>query len=300
MTSCYIGRFAPSPSGPLHFGSVIAALGSFLQARSRGGQWLVRMEDIDIPRVQPGAADDILRTLEKLHLFWDGEVFYQSRGNAAYREAEALLESRQLLYPCACTRRDIQGQRYSGHCRNGLPPGKAGRSVRIKTTSEPVSFADRVQGVQWQNLQNETGDFIIRRADNITAYHLAVVVDDAWQGVTEIVRGNDLMDSTPRQIYLQELLGYPTPDYCHLPVAVNPDGRKISKQNHAPGVRTHSPSRVLHNALQFLGQGPDPALRDASIETVIDWGIKNWDLEKVPRLETIMFADDHRATATQV
>jgi len=296
----YIGRFAPSPSGPLHFGSVIAALGSYLQARSRDGQWLVRMEDIDIPRVQPGAADDILRTLEKLHLFWDGDVLYQSRRDAAYREAEIALEKENLLYPCACTRRDIRGQRYSGRCRNGLPPGKISRSVRVRTTNEPVSFADRVQGVQWQNLDIEIGDFIIRRADNITAYHLAVVVDDAWQGVTEIVRGSDLMDSTPRQIYLQELLGYPTPAYCHLPVAVNADGRKISKQNHAPGIRRNAPARVIHDALKFLGQEPDPALRDASIESIIDWGVKNWDPDRVPRHETIIFTDESRQVTTQV
>ncbi|MEW6691188.1 MAG: tRNA glutamyl-Q(34) synthetase GluQRS, partial [Pseudomonadota bacterium] len=208
----YVGRFAPSPSGPLHFGSLVAALASWLDARRAGGSWLVRMEDLDRPRVMPGASDAILRQLEALGLAWDGVVLCQSTRRELYEAAIERL--RPQTYPCACTRRELEdsalaidGARvYPGTCRGGMAPGKAPRALRLRTDAEPIRFADRVQGEIAQSVEREVGDFVLRRADGIIAYQLAVVVDDAAQGVTAVVRGADLLDSTARQILLQRLL----------------------------------------------------------------------------------------------
>lgn len=283
----YIGRFAPTPSGPLHFGSIIAALGSYLQARGQQGKWLLRIEDLDTPRNQPGALDNILYLLDQLGLHWDGPVMVQSQRIAVYEEILELLAARGLTYPCSCTRYEIKGKPYSGTCRNGITSTRRPRALRVRTHSEPVGFQDRIQGHFRQQLEQDIGDFILRRSDGLIAYHLAVVVDDVSQGVTEIVRGADLLDSTPRQIYLQNLLNYATPEYVHLPVANTRQGRKISKQNHAPGIDPQQGPAVLFRALQFLGQQPDPALATAGTHEIIAWGIEHWQLSAVPACPSI-------------
>ena len=256
------GRFAPSPTGPLHFGSLVAALASWLDARAANGRWLVRMEDLDRPRVQPGAADAILRTLDTLGLAWDLPVVYQSKRGAIYRSALAALEPH--TYWCGCTRREIAdsalglasdgAQIYPGTCRAGVAPGKAPRALRLRTAGAKISYTDRVQGPQAQQLDREIGDFVLLRADAQFAYQLAVVVDDAEQGVTDVVRGADLLDSTPRQIHLQRLLGYATPRYLHVPAAVNAIGEKLSKQTGARAIESGRREETLRRALAFLGQ----------------------------------------------
>jgi len=275
----YVGRFAPSPTGPLHFGSLVAALASWLDARAAEGRWLVRIEDLDPPRAVPGAADEILRTLDRLGLGWDGPVLYQSRRSASY---EAALESLDT-YWCGCTRREIAdssigratdgAQIYPGTCRTGLAPGKTPRALRLRTGGEEIAFTDRVQGPQRQILEREIGDFVLLRADGQFAYQLAVVVDDAEQGVTDVVRGADLLDSTPRQIFLQRLLGYPMPRYLHVPAAVNEAGEKLSKQTGALPVDIERKAEELARALTFLGQPEtdDPAQ-----------AVANWKPELIP------------------
>jgi len=271
----YVGRFAPSPTGALHFGSLVAALASWLDARAAHGRWRVRIEDLDAPRAQPGAADEILPTLDRLGLGWDGAVLYQSRRAASYRSALAALEER--IYWCACTRREIAdsalglaadgAQIYPGTCRAGIAPGKAPRALRLRTGGEKISYTDRVQGPQAQQLDREIGDFVLLRADGQFAYQLAVVVDDAGQGVTDVVRGADLLDSTPRQIHLQRLLGYATPRYLHVPAAVNAAGEKLSKQTGARAIETAHAEGTLRRALAFLGQAETGDLAQA----VRDW-----------------------------
>lgn len=277
----YHGRFAPTPSGPLHFGSVVTALGSYLQARSHGGYWSLRFEDLDAARIQNGAADSILRDLERLGLAWDGEPGYQSRHHAHYEAALEHLSHQGLIFACGCSRREVRGI-YPGSCRDGLPAGRKPRSLRLRIPGETVTFKDRLQGRQVIDLQNEVGDFIVRRADNITAYHLAVVVDDAEAGITEVVRGADLLDATAPQIVLQRLLNKTTPDYLHLPLALDPSGRKISKQDHAPPISGQPPADVLLEALHFLGQNPDPELRQAPVIEILDWAQIHWRLRQIP------------------
>jgi len=267
----YVGRFAPSPTGPLHFGSLVAALASWLDARAGSGRWLVRIEDLDTPRNQPGATDDILRVLEKLGLGWDGEVVFQSARVDAYREALKTLGN--SVYWCGCTRREVAdsslglaadgAQIYPGTCRGGLAPGKPPRALRVRTPAEAIAFRDRAQGAQRQVLDAEVGDFVLLRADGQFAYQLAVVVDDAAQGVTDVVRGADLLGSTPRQMFLQRLLGYPTPRYLHVPAAVNTAGEKLSKQTGAEPVDLSRRDEVLRRALAFLGQAETVDLAEA-------------------------------------
>lgn len=278
----YVGRFAPAPSGPLHFGSIIAALGSYLQAKANNGEWLVRIEDSDRFRVAEGATTLILNTLEQLGLAWDREIIIQSQRENRYREELEKLQDMGIVYPCTCTRRETRGKPYPGTCRNGMSRKRTFRSLRIRTDDTPIEFEDAVVGKYSQSLENEVGDFVIKRSDGMTAYQLAVVIDDADQGITEIVRGADLIESTPRQIYLQRMLQYPTPAYLHLPVAIDDTGRKISKQNNAPGIDITQGARVLTNALAFLGQQPDPQLADATVEDVIQWGLDHWDISKIP------------------
>ena len=278
----YVGRFAPSPTGPLHFGSLVAAAASWLDARAARGHWLLRIEDLDSPRTQPGAADDILRSLERLGLTWDGPVLYQSLRGARYEAA--LHRLRPNTYWCACTRREIAdsalglaadgAQIYPGTCRGGLPAGKPARALRVRAW-QSASFVDRVQGEREQNLQREVGDFVLYRADGQVAYQLAVVVDDAEQGVTDVVRGADLLDSTTRQIHLQRLLGYPVPRYLHVPVAVNAAGEKLSKQTGAPGVDASRRDELLARVLAFLGQ---------RITTDLDEAVADWDPGRIPAL----------------
>ena len=284
------GRFAPSPTGPLHFGSLIAALGSFLEARRQGGDWLVRIEDVDIPRTMPGAADAILRTLERYGLFWDGPVIYQSQRTAHYRAALDQLQFARLAYPCSCTRRDLAGGPrgrdgapiYPGYCRNG--PCQPGRpcAIRLRLPDVLLTFQDAIQGEYRQLLASEVGDFVIRRADSLFAYQLAVVIDDADQGITEVIRGSDLLDSTPRQIYLQQALKLPTPRYGHLPVAVDERGDKLSKQTHAPPLNDRHPGPELWQALRFLGQQPPTELAHAPPAEILAWALTHWRLAGIP------------------
>ncbi|MBT0653970.1 tRNA glutamyl-Q(34) synthetase GluQRS [Geomobilimonas luticola] len=290
-----IGRFAPSPTGPLHLGSLVAALGSYVMAHRSGGKWLLRMEDLDAPRVVSGIADDILRTLESLGFRWDGEVVYQSRRTEAYRSAMEQLLGAGLAYSCGCTRSEIarissapHGAElvYPGICRNGLPEGKSERAWRVKVYDELIEFNDLFVGHYSQSLSSSCGDFVIQRADGPFAYHLAVVVDDGESGVNQVVRGADLLQSTPRQIYLQKLLGFPVPVYGHLPLVVNPDGTKLSKRENAVSLADRDLARegwrLLFAALRFLGQSPPPDLNGAPCTEILAWGVEAFDPASVP------------------
>ncbi len=287
----YRGRFAPSPSGPLHFGSLVAAVASYLQARTLGGAWLVRIEDLDRPRVVPGAAEDILRTLLACGMQWDETPTHQSTRRDAYHAALHRLRARAKAYPCACSRREIadsgihgiEGTVYAGRCRGGIAAGKAARAWRIDTRGATHCFNDAVQGTLHQDLDTDIGDFVVYRADQTYAYQLAVVVDDAEQGITEVVRGADLLDSTPRQIYLQQLLGLPTPRYMHVPVAVDAAGEKLSKQTRAAPVNAQAPLPQLIAALSFLGQQPPRELGLGNTRALWEWAIPHWRENRVPR-----------------
>ena len=278
QTTMYVGRFAPSPTGPLHFGSLVAAVASWLDARASKGRWLVRIEDLDRPREQPGAAKAILNALEGLGLYWDGEPVFQSARGARY--AAALDRLQVQSYWCGCSRREIadsslglasDGARiYPGTCRAGLRGGRTGRALRLEVRPERIAFDDRVQGRQEQSIAEEVGDFVLKRADGLVSYQLAVVVDDADQRVTDVVRGADLLDSTARQIYVQRLLGYATPRYLHVPVAVNAAGEKLSKQAGAPSIS--DPQRAIADALEFLGQAAD----------TLDAAVGAWRTEAIP------------------
>jgi glutamyl-Q tRNA(Asp) synthetase len=293
----YIGRFAPSPTGPLHFGSLVAAVGSYLDARSQGGRWLVRMEDVDTPRCVPGAADDILRTLEWFGFEWDGPVLVQSQRLGAYRAALDDLCRRGLAYPCSCSRKEIAdsgagtaidgGRVYPGFCREGLRHTVrhegASRQLawRLKVDAVPIVFTDRLQGVQSQSLGQAVGDFVLRRADGLFAYQLAVVVDDAWQGVTDVVRGADLLASTARQIWLQQGLDLPTPRYAHLPLVVNSLGEKLSKQTLAPALLPARAAEQLVEALRFLGQAVPNDLAESGLAAVWDWALAHFSASTI-------------------
>jgi glutamyl-Q tRNA(Asp) synthetase len=287
----YRGRFAPSPTGPLHFGSLIAAVGSYLEAKAHRGEWLLRIEDIDTPRSVAGAADNILHCLTAFGMTWDGEVMYQSTRTAAYHDALTQLRARGVLYACACTRREIadsathgiEGPIYPGTCRDGLPADRLPRATRVRThEGARVTFDDAVQGAITQDVEHEVGDFVVARADGLIAYQLAVVADDAAQGITDVVRGADLLDSTPRQILLQQLLGLPTPRYMHLPVAVNAQGEKLSKQTLAPPLDPREPSSQLIAALRFLGQEPPANLNQRTPAQIWDWAMAHWQRQRIP------------------
>lgn len=289
----YVGRFAPSPSGPLHFGSLLAAVVSYARARAGNGQWLVRIEDIDPPREQPGADKVILNALETYGFEWDGPVSYQSQ--FAERHAtlvQGLLES-GAAYPCSCSRRDLADVRrgplgaiYPGTCRNGCRSDEA--AIRLRTDDEPIEFMDQLQGPQSQRLESESGDFIIKRRDGLIAYHLAVVADDFDQGITEVVRGIDLLDSTPRHIHLQRVLGFTTPDYLHIPVVENAEGQKLSKLTGARGIPSDETSATLVSALHALKQHPPVDLARESISEIWAWALANWhtgvlrDVKSIP------------------
>jgi glutamyl-Q tRNA(Asp) synthetase len=249
----YRGRFAPSPTGDLHFGSLVAAVASYLDARRAGGEWLVRVEDVDGPRTVPGAADRILHCLEAYGMHWDGPVLYQSERHELY--AAALSRLGDMVYGCACTRRELGNREYyPGTCRNGLPPGREARSRRVRVPDQVIEWVDRRLGPQRDNLAESIGDFVLRRADGFWAYQLAVVVDDAAQGMTDIVRGEDLLSSTARQIYLQQLLHLPRPRYLHVPLVLDAEGEKLSKQTKALPVPVDGSAAVLAQALRFLGE----------------------------------------------
>jgi len=294
MTSpkpAYRGRFAPSPTGPLHFGSLVAAVGSFLEARTRRGEWHLRMEDVDAPRCSAAAAGEILRTLEACGFAWDGGVVWQSRRGDAYAAALERLKAAGRVFPCACTRRELADSAiapdgaaiYPGTCRAGLAPGRTARAWRLRVGEARVGFDDAIQGRIDSDLARDAGDFILLRADGLFAYQLAVVVDDAETGITHVVRGADLLASTSRQIFLQQCLGVPTPEYAHLPVVVNAAGEKLSKQTRAAPVDSTRPGPALFAALAFLGQRPPAELRAAPMNELWAWAMANWRLADVPR-----------------
>lgn len=291
LPSVYIGRFAPSPSGALHFGSLVSALASFLDARAAGGLWLVRMDDIDPPREQAGAADSILHTLEQHGLYSDQPVLLQSTRSPAYLDALAGLEKKSLLYPCNCTRKTLAETQgiYTGHCRNQAPTNTKDTALRLKLYDLPApfqswpnicSFVDLIQGAQTQDLARDVGDAIVRRKDNLFAYQLTVAVDDIFQGITHIIRGCDLLPVTLRQIRLIELLGATAPVYGHVPIVVTSEGRKLSKQNHVKPVDYRHACENLWRALVFLGQDPPKRLLTETPTTLLDWAIEHWQLSK--------------------
>lgn len=295
MTLCslsrsdYVGRFAPSPSGPLHFGSLIAALGSFLQARSQGGRWLVRIEDLDPPREIPGAAGEILRTLERLGLTWDGEVRYQSQHHERYQTVLDSWYRQGLAYYCQCSRAQIQavGGLYPGTCRTlGLPA--TGNALRLRLAEPVYDFIDELHGRIQVPSALAAEEFILKRRDGLFAYNLAVVIDDADSGVTQVVRGADLIEPTVRQIALYRLLGRPEPSWLHLPLAVQKAGFKLSKQNHAPALLPGAEARQLWQALQFLGQEP-PAELQGDRDLLLHWAIAHWQQHKIPQTLEILW-----------
>ncbi|WP_425270662.1 tRNA glutamyl-Q(34) synthetase GluQRS [Pantoea wallisii] len=284
LTPPCIGRFAPSPSGDLHFGSLIAALGSYLSARAQQGRWLVRIEDIDPPREVAGAATRILQQLEHYGLQWDGEVLWQSQRHAAYREALAWLRTHRQSYFCTCPRSRIQqlGGVYDGHCRAlQLPPDNA--ALRLRQHAPVYGFDDRLRGHLQADARLAEEDFIIHRRDGLFAYNLAVVVDDHFQGVTEIVRGADLIAPTVRQIALYQQFGWPVPDYLHLPLAINHDGNKLSKQNHAPALPAGDARPLLVQALRFLGQPVAEGWQDLSPASLLSEAVRHWSPAHIPQ-----------------
>ena len=284
MSSPYTGRFAPSPTGPLHIGSLIAAVASYLEAKKHKGRWLVRMEDLDPPREPAGAAEAILNSLQAHGLYWDDEVLWQSQQQTAYQQALDKLFEQQQAYYCVCSRAEIQsgGGIYQGACRGQFQRPTQAAAVRVQTDSNAVYFKDSIQGAISQQLDTEVGDFVVLRKDGLFAYQLAVVVDDAQLGITHIVRGSDLLDSSPRQIYLQQLLGYPTPHYCHIPVISNAQGQKLSKQTHAPALDDSQAVNNLRQALQFLQQPTAPGSMKTP-QQLLQWALAHWQLEVIPR-----------------
>ena len=288
--SGYIGRFAPSPTGPLHFGSLVSALASYLDAKANRGLWRVRMEDLDPPREQPGAASAILRSLEDHGLQWDGEVIYQSQRSETYQTCiDALLEA-GFAYRCSCSRQDLTAMSgiYDGRCRKRQQPPDQICSLRLKlydlpdrATPEQIQFVDLIQGPQVQNLRTQAGDQILKRRDGFYAYQLAVVVDDIAQGITHIIRGSDLLEVTGRQLLFFDLLGAPLPQFGHVPLAIQANGQKLSKQNHAKALESKLASRNLWRGLAFLGQNPASELADASTSECLDWALHHWQRQAI-------------------
>jgi glutamyl-Q tRNA(Asp) synthetase len=292
-----VGRFAPSPTGALHTGSLVAALGSYLMAKRSGGRWLLRLDDLDTHRQVPGMADDIMRTLEAFGLCWDGDVTRQSGHLDDYRQVFDTLLGRGVVYPCGCSRTDIartasaphqgdDGIPYPGTCRNGAKADSVVRSWRVMVPEEEICFDDLRKGRFCQTLPETCGDFIVRRGDGEFAYQLAVVVDDYLTGVNQVVRGDDLLTSTPRQIFLHRLLGYPEPVYCHLPLVTGPDGAKLSKRDNLIsrqlGTVSGRERTVLLEALRFLGQNPPPELAQTSCSTILEWAVAHFELKRLP------------------
>lgn len=293
----YRGRFAPSPTGELHFGSLVAAVGSYLDARANGGQWILRIEDVDTTRCHPEFETAILRTLEAYGFEWDGPLVRQSERTLLYREVFDMLKRKGAVYGCACTRKEIAGSAigidgafiYPGICRNGLAPGKKARAWRLKVPDQTIGYHDIVQGYQFQNPSRDVGDFVLLRADGLFAYQLAVVVDDIEQGITHVVRGADLLASTPRQIWLYRCLGKNIPSYAHLPLAVNEAGEKLSKQTRARPIGTRNPVPQLMNAMRFLNLHPEKTWY--SLQDLWNWAIMNWSIKNVPKRQTIKSPD---------
>jgi glutamyl-Q tRNA(Asp) synthetase len=296
-TTVITGRFAPAPTGAMHTGSLVAAVGSWLLAKSAGGRWLLRMDDLDTPRQVPGMADDILRTLEGFAMEWDGKITWQSRHREAYRQAFEQLQTQGLVYPCGCSRKEIAQAAsaphseddclaYPGTCRAGMRPGAQVRSWRVQVTDDQLCFDDLRRGRVCQVLRQSCGDFALRRGDGEFAYQLAVVVDDALTGVNQVVRGDDLLPSTPRQIYLQRLLGLAQPRYCHLPLVCGPGGTKLSKRDnlvsHQLGGCRGREAVLLRRILTFLGQEPPPGLAGSDCREILRWGVDHFDAARIP------------------
>jgi glutamyl-Q tRNA(Asp) synthetase len=293
MHSLCTGRFAPSPSGELHFGSLIAALGSYLSARSAGGQWLVRIDDLDPPREIAGAATTILRQLEHYGLFWDQSVLWQSQRQPAYLEIIDTLLRQKQVYLCTCSRQTIKGMGgwYNGHCRSQNASHQQA-ALRLFQQQPVLSFTDRLRGTVSCSPPLANEDFIVRRRDGLIAYNLAVVVDDHYQGVTEVVRGADLIEPTVRQVSLYQLLGWEVPSYLHLPLVVNSAGNKLSKQNHAPPLTLGDPRPVIIRALSVLGQTTPLGWQDLTCEQLLQEAIKRWQPLKIP-VEPYLMATEH-------
>lgn len=287
----YKGRFAPSPTGALHFGSLIAAMGSYLQAKQQQGEWLIRIDDIDPPREQQGAADHILKTLELFGFEWDGEVMYQSHNLQRYQTAVNDLMNEKLAYKCSCSRRSIIQKTnqlygniiYPGFCRNGTLEKSSDYTIRLQCDKKLISFDDAIQGKQEINLEKTYGDFILQRRDHYFSYHLASGIDDAEQGITEVVRGADLLACTPCHLHVQHSLNLISPKYCHLPVAINKAGQKLSKQTYAEPIIAKDSVALLYKTLKFLGQMPSIDLIKANQEDIWDWAKTHWRLDLVPK-----------------
>ncbi len=284
----YRGRFAPSPTGPLHLGSLIAALASYLDARRHAGTWLVRMEDLDPPREEMGAAQRILESLQSHGLQWDEEALLQSQRDQAYTAALLLLQTGGHLFACDCSRQRLGPDgACCGRCRGGQGQFTGPTATRVTVPPDcHIRFTDQIQGPRESALGTEVPDFIVRRKDALIAYQLAVVVDDAWQGITHIVRGSDLLDSTLRQIFLQQLLGYPTPKYSHIPVISDASGQKLSKQNHAPPLDDHDAPDNLRAGLKFLRQS-EPPVALGTVREILDFAIAQWSPGRIPTLLSI-------------
>ncbi len=281
----YKGRFAPSPTGAVHFGTLVAAVASYLQAKKNNGEWLIRMEDVDTTRKVEGSDKNILNTLEAFGFEWHGEVLYQSAQTEHYEIALAELMQQSLVFPCTCSRKllsETGSEIYPGTCRTHKLPEKKPHALRLLAKNTDIHFIDRVMGKQSQKIKQQCGDFVIKRRDGLFAYQLAVVVDDALQGITEIVRGTDLLDSTACQIYLQQQLNYATPNYCHLPLAVDKHHNKISKSEGAAKVNHKNREQWLYKALNFLGQNPPSELINTDIDSIWQWAIRNWKISNVP------------------
>ncbi len=292
----YRGRFAPSPTGPLHFGSLIAAVGSFVRARARAGAWLVRIEDLDPPREVPGATEDILATLAAFGMVSDEPVVYQSQREAAYRQAFAQLRAQELVFPCWCSRSDLEARNglHLGACVSA-PDSTRAPAWRARATDRQIHFIDFLQGPQSQQLARDVGDFIVRRVEGWFAYQLAVVVDDADAGIGEIVRGCDLLDSTPRQIYLQQLLHLPTPQYLHLPLALDSDGQKLSKEFSAQPVDRNDPLPALRAALDFLGLGDAVRGVEPNPQALLARAVAHFDLSQLRKQSAFAAEADCKA-----
>jgi glutamyl-Q tRNA(Asp) synthetase len=293
--TAYRGRFAPSPTGPLHFGSLVAATASYLEARRAGGEWLVRIEDLDPPREVPGSADAIVATLDAFGFQWNESIVRQSTRADLYQAALDRLLADGRAFPCSCSRTELQAAQppgrdpsdelyYSGWCRNGVRAPDRALAIRFRVEPGTIAFDDRLQGRQVAQLTREVGDFVIRRRDGLFAYQLAVVVDDAAQNITHVVRGADLLGSTARQIALQGALGFATPEYAHLPLAIDANGIKLSKSTGAAAVDARQPARELWRTLQFLKQGPPPDLRRGRTAALWEWAIEHWQAQPLAGL----------------
>jgi len=289
----YKGRFAPSPTGELHFGSLLAAVSSYLEAKTHNGDWIIRMEDLDQPRTVNGSADSILKTLDTFGFEWDGEVVFQSQRSELYDDYLQQLISEHLIYRCDCSRNKLKESKnfpvYDGFCRNKNNKISPPYALRCKTPDTKISFIDQIQGNYSVDLNQQCGDFIVRRRDQLFAYHLAVVCDDAEQAITDIVRGADLLAATPVQIYLQRQLQLTEPVYSHIPVAMHQQGRKLSKSHQDLAVMHNSPAAIMTQALNFLGQSPPVELAQTDICEFWRWAIKNWNLNKIPATNETIF-----------